>query len=102
MGDKTKVTITKVPLFPDDPVRQEAIQRLVKDALGARRTRAKGLKAANEPKQEKAREGKAIALKIADDLMRKGIRVTAKHVRNNWPKPNPPSERTLCRWLSKK
>jgi hypothetical protein len=102
MGDKTKVIITKVPSFPDDPVKQEAIQRLVKDAWGARRMRAKGSDAAAAPRRKKAREEEDIIRKIADNLKRRGIHITAKSVLRNWPKDSkPPPKSTFYRRLSK-
>jgi hypothetical protein len=102
MGHKTKVTITAVP-WPEDPVRRKNLHQMMRDANWARRTRTKGLNAANEPKQQRAAQGKAIALKIADDLIRQGKRATAKSVLKNWPKDSKaPPIRTVSRYISKK
>ena len=113
--DRTKIDIReKAPKAEKIVHDLEAIRAVIKQLgrpLEARNSRRRANETGrNRSQRQDAERRKAIALKIAADLMqedrtlqdRRKTNELAGRIRRRWPSRKPPSIRTLCRYLTGK
>src|SRR5262249_14322273 len=103
--DKTRVEIAQVPLFPDDPVRQQAVEQAAKDVTKYRQTAAnrsraikESVKPYNERRRQERDQRKAFVRAFADRHPDLSASEIFREIRTKIPHIK---ERTIRRYLQK-